>query len=71
MFSALLSQAALTFGKGQDIFVMSLGNHCCVTAVFPIEMVSRPGEALERMMPAIGFILRPFLLACRGVRGGS
>ena len=52
MFSALLSQAALTFGKGQHIFVMSLGNHCCVTAVFPIEMVSRPREALERMMPA-------------------
>lgn len=44
MFSALLSQAALTFGKGQHIFVMSLGNHCCVTAVFPIEMVSDPGS---------------------------
>lgn len=52
MFSILLSQATLTFGKGQQIFVMTLGNYCCVTIVFTTERASRPGEALQRMMPA-------------------
>lgn len=52
MFSILLSQAALTFGKGQQSFVVPLGNHCFVTVVFTTEMASRPGEALQRMMPA-------------------
>lgn len=52
MFSLLLSQAALTFGKVQQIFVMPLANHCFVTVVFTAEMVSRPGVA-GRMMPAM------------------
>jgi hypothetical protein len=48
----VLCQAALAFGKGQQIFVLPLGNHCFVTVVFTIEMVSRSWGALQGMMPA-------------------
>lgn len=51
MFSVLLSRAALTFGKGQQIFVMPLASPCFVTVLFTTETVSRPGVA-GRMMPA-------------------
>lgn len=52
MFFVLLGQEALTFGKGQQIFVMPFANQCFVTVVFTTEMVSRPGVA-GRMMPAM------------------
>lgn len=38
----LRSQAALTFGKSRQIFVMPPGNHCFVTVMFTTEMVSKP-----------------------------